>query len=73
MHVFPYQSIPPGHEAAEASWETRDCGKGKEGPKQLAQGCMVTKQENRSPLQVPNTLEYSPKGSVQVKAFTREG
>ena len=37
---------------------------------QLAQACMVKKQQNRRPLQVPNTSEYSPKGSAQVKTLT---
>ena len=69
-YVFPHQSILPGQEAAEAIWETGDRGKGKEKPTQLAQAGRVTKQESMSPLQVPNTSEDSPRGSVYVKTFT---
>jgi len=37
-----HQFILPGQEGAEAIWETRDCGKGKESPYNLAQACRVT-------------------------------
>ena len=41
-----HQFILPGQEGAEAIWETRDRGKGKEKPNKLVQACMVTKQES---------------------------